>query len=316
MDSPDDKMAAMRIAVTGSTGLIGSALVRSLRADGHDVVRLVRREAREADEASWDPQRGQVDTAALAGTEAIVHLAGAGVGDHRWTAAYKQTLRDSRVLGTATIARAAAALDPLPKALVCGTAVGYYGDTGSQAVDESAPPGDGFLADLCREWEASAAPAEEAGIRTVFARTGLVVSSRGGAWGRLFPLFQLGVGGRLGSGRQYWSFISTHDHIAALRHLVDAADLSGPVNLTAPEPATNREVTAAMGRVLRRPTFLSVPRFALRIAVGEFADDITGSQRVLPKRLLDHGFTFTYPDLDEAIRAALAETRRGDQDQG
>ncbi|WP_018382313.1 TIGR01777 family oxidoreductase [Wenjunlia vitaminophila] len=295
----------MRIAVTGSTGLIGSALLHDLRADGHDVLRLVRRPARADDEVSWDPSRQVVDTDRLTGTDAVVHLAGAGVAEHRWTAAYKKTLRDSRVLGTAALAEAVAALDPPPRVLVSGSAIGFYGDTADTPVDESAPPGAGFLADLCQEWEAAAAPAEQAGIRTVFARTGLVVSSRGGAWGRLFPLFRLGLGGRLGSGRQYWSFISLKDELAALRHLLGAEGVSGPVNLTAPHPVTNREVTAAMGRALHRPTLLTVPPPALRLALGEFADDVLSSQRVLPRRLLDSGFTFTHPRIDDAIHAAL-----------
>jgi uncharacterized protein len=297
----------MRIAVTGSTGLIGSALVRSLRADGHDVRRLVRREARADDEVSWDPSgAGHVDVGRLAGTEAVVHLAAAGVGDRRWTPAYKRTIEESRVWGTAAVARAVASLDPPPKVLVSGSAVGFYGDTGDRAVDESAPPGEGFLAGVCRRWEAATAPAAEAGVRTVLARTGLVVAAGGGAWGRLFPIFRWGLGGRLGDGRQYWSFISLDDEVAALRHLVATPDLAGPVNLTAPHPVTNREVTAAMGRVLRRPAVLPVPGFALRVATGDFAEDILGSQRVLPKRLLDSGFGFAHPTIDSAIRAAVA----------
>ncbi|OAR25490.1 TIGR01777 family protein [Streptomyces sp. ERV7] len=294
----------MRIAITGSTGLIGTALGQSLRADGHDLVRLVRRPARAGDEVEWDPQRQYVDTAGLAGCEAVVHLAGAGVGDHRWTDAYKKEIRDSRVLGTAALAEALASLDVPPKVLLCGSAIGYYGDTGTRAVDEEAPPGEGFLAGVCVEWEEAAAPAQEAGIRTVFARTGLVVAPGGGAWGRLFPIFRAGLGGRLGSGRQYWSFISQHDHTAALRHLLDTPELSGPVNLTAPEPVTNREVTAAMSRVLRRPALFPVPAPAIRLVLGEFAEDVLGSQRVLPHRLLDSGFRFAFPGIDGAIRAA------------
>ncbi|GEB54129.1 TIGR01777 family oxidoreductase [Streptomyces cacaoi] len=294
----------MRIAVTGSTGLIGSALVRSLRADGHDVLRLVRRPAAAGDEVRWDPGRGQVDTDGLAGCEAVVHLAGAGVGDHRWTAAYKAELYDSRVRGTDVLARALAALEKPPHTLVMGTAIGWYGDTGERAVDESAEPGRGFLAELCRDWEAAARPAQDAGIRTVFARTGLVVSRRGGAWGRLFPLFRAGLGGRLGDGRQFWSPIALHDEVAALRFLLDG-ELAGPVNLTGPEPVTNREATAAMGRVLHRPTVFAVPAPVLRVALGEFAGDVLGSQRVLPARLLEAGFAFAFPTVNDAIRAAL-----------
>ncbi|MER5885214.1 TIGR01777 family oxidoreductase [Streptomyces sp. NPDC001941] len=294
----------MRIAITGSTGLIGSALVRSLRADGHEVLRLVRHPARTGDEVEWDPGRNHVDASGLVGCEAVVHLAGAGVGDRRWTEAYKKEIRDSRVLGTTAIAEALASLAEPPRVLVCGTALGYYGDTGTRAVDEGAPAGEGFLPSVVVEWEAAAAPAEAAGIRVAYARTGLVVAREGGAWGRLFPIFRAGLGGRLGDGRQYWSFIALHDEVAALRHIIDTESLSGPVNLTAPEPVTNREVTAAMGRVLHRPTLFAVPSFAMRLALGDFAEDVLGSQRVLPGRLLESGFTFAFPTIDEAIRAA------------
>ena len=302
-------MGTMRIAITGSGGLIGSALRRSLLDDGHEVVRLVRRPAREGDEVEWQPggrgRRGHVDVAGLVGCEGVVHLAGAGVADKRWTQAYKRELRDSRVLGTATLSEALASLDTPPRALVCGSAIGYYGDTGTRAVDESEKAGDGFLPSLCVEWEAAAGPAIDAGVRTTFARTGLVVAREGGAWGRLFPIFKAGLGGRMGDGRQYWSFIALHDHLAALRHLLETDGLSGPFNLTAPEPVTNRAVTAAMGRVLRRPTIATVPPFALRLALGEFAEDVLGSQRVVPTRLLESGFAFAFPKVDDAIRAAL-----------
>ncbi|WP_338496899.1 TIGR01777 family oxidoreductase [Streptomyces sp. SJL17-4] len=293
-----------RVAVTGASGLIGSALVRSLRADGHDVLRLVRRPALTADEVEWDPKRLYVDAAGLVGVDSVVHLAGAGVGERRWNEAYKQEIRDSRVLGTTAISQALASLAEPPESLVCGTALGWYGDTGSRAVDESAPAGTGFLPEVCVEWEAAAAPAEEAGIRVTYARTGLVVGREGGAWGRLFPVFRAGLGGRMGDGRQYWSFISLHDEVAALRHLIDTPALSGPVNLTAPEPVTNREVTAAMGRVLRRPTLFMVPAPALRVVLGDFAQDVLGSQRVLPGRLLETGFDFAFPTIDDSIRAA------------
>ncbi|MFI8432496.1 TIGR01777 family oxidoreductase [Streptomyces sp. NPDC079020] len=298
-------MLRTRIAVSGSTGLIGAALVRSLRADGHEVTRLVRRPARAGDEVEWHPRRGYVDVAGLVGCDAVVHLAGAGVGDRRWTEAYKREIRDSRVLGTAAIAEAVASLDTPPKVLLSGSAIGFYGDTGDRAVDESAPPGEGFLPSVCEEWEAATAAAEEAGVRTVHARTGLVVARRGGAWGRLFPLFKAGLGGRMGNGRQYWSFIALHDHIAAMRHILGTETLSGPVNLTGPDPVTNAEVTAAMGRVLHRPTLFTAPAPALRIALGDFAEDVLGSQRVLPRRLLDSGFTFAFPGIDAAVRAAL-----------
>lgn len=291
----------MRIAVTGASGLIGRALAADLAGRGHDVVRLVRRPPRGPDEVSWDPA-GRLDPADLAGCRAVVHLAGAGVGDKRWTAARKRVLYDSRVRGTATVAAAVAAMDVPPEVLLCGTAIGYYGDTGEHWVDEDSPAGTGFLADLVRDWEAAAEPA---GVRTVFARTGLVVAREGGAWGRLFPVFRAGLGGRLGSGRQFWSFISLYDELAALRHLLATPELAGPVNLTAPEPLTNREVTAAMGRVLHRPTLAAVPAPVLRAVLGEFAGDVLGSQRVRPKRLLESGFTFRHPGIEAAIRAAV-----------
>jgi len=298
-------MERSRIAVTGASGLIGSALVRSLTADGHEVVRLVRRAARGADEVCWDPEGEYVDAAALDGCDAVVNLAGAGVGDHRWTDAYKKTVRDSRVLGTAALAEAVAALDRPPRVWVNGSAIGFYGETGDRAVDEDAPPGDGFLPSLCVEWEEATAPVQEAGVRTVFARTGLVVAKDGGAWAKLFPLFKAGVGGRFGDGRQYWSFVALHDEVAAIRHLIDTEGLSGPFNLTAPNPLTNREITAAMGRVLRRPSLFTVPAPALKLVLGEMSGDVLGSQRVLPKRLLESGFTFTFPEIEGAIRAAL-----------
>jgi uncharacterized protein len=293
-----------RIAVAGASGLIGSALVRSLTADGHEVVRLVRRAPGGPGEVRWDPERQYVDAAGLDGCAAVVNLAGAGIGDHRWTDDYKRLIRDSRVLGTAALAEAVASLEGPPRVFVNGSAIGYYGDTGERVVDETAPPGDGFLSSLCVEWEEATAPAQEAGIRTVYARTGLVVTRRGGAFGRLFPLFRAGLGGRLGNGRQYWSFVALHDVVAALRHLVDTRELSGPVNLTAPQPVTNREITAVLGRVLHRPTLFAVPEPVLRMALGELAGDVLGSQRVVPARLLESGFTFAFPGAEEAIRAA------------
>ncbi|MER5994138.1 MULTISPECIES: TIGR01777 family oxidoreductase [Streptomyces] len=300
-------MERSRIAVAGASGLIGGALVRSLTSDGHEVRRLVRRAPRAADEVRWDPERGSVDAAGLAGCDAVVNLAGAGVGDRRWTAQYKELIRTSRVRGTAALAGAVAELaeDVRPRVFVNGSAIGYYGDTGDRAVDESAPPGEGFLPSLCVEWEAAAAPAREAGVRTVFARTGLVVARGGGAWGRLFPLFRAGLGGRLGDGRQYWSFIALHDEVAALRHLLDTDGLSGPFNLTAPHPLTNREITEAMARVLRRPTVFAVPAPVLRAVLGEMAGDVLGSARVLPARLLESGFRFAFPEIEGAVRAAL-----------
>ncbi len=300
----------MRIAVTGSTGLIGSALVGSLLADGHEVVRLVRHRGRTGPQADgttaigWNPLLMQIDRAGLAGVEAVVHLAGAGVGDHRWTDSYKREIRESRVLGTETLAAALADAEKPPRVLLSASAVGYYGQTGAQIVDEDSPAGDDFLARVCVEWEAAARPAADAGIRVVHPRTGLVLSAAGGAGARLFPLFKLGLGGRLGSGEQYWSLISLTDEVAALRFLIDRHDIAGPVNLSAPEPVTNRELTAALGRVLGRPTPFPVPEAVLRTVLGELAVEVVGSHRVVPARLLAAGFRFRHPDADSAVRAA------------
>jgi uncharacterized protein (TIGR01777 family) len=300
-------MERSRIAVAGASGLIGGALVRSLTADGHEVRRLVRGTPRTAGEIRWDPEDGRVDAAGLAGCHAVVNLAGAGVGDRRWTDAYKQRIRDSRVKGTAALAGAVASLDARerPRVFVNGSAIGYYGETGERPADESTPAGEGFLPELCVEWEGATAPAQEAGVRTVFTRTGLVVSREGGAWARLFPLFRAGAGGRMGDGSQYWSFIALHDEVAAIRHLIDTDGLSGPFNVTAPNPVTNREITAAMGRVLHRPTLFPVPAAVLRTVLGEMAGDVLGSVRVLPTRLLESGFRFAFPEIEGAIRAAL-----------
>ncbi len=295
----------MRIAVAGSSGLIGTPLVRALRADGHEVVRLVRRAPREADEARWDPVGGTVDADALAGADAVVNLAGAGIGAKRWTAAYKKELRDSRVLGTAALARAIVAAETPPKVFLAGSAIGYYGDTGDRPVDESAPAGAGFLAELCVDWEAATRPAEEAGVRVVHLRTGLVVTAEGGAWGPLMRAFRFGVGGRLGSGRQYWSFISLRDTIDAIRFLLDAEDIRGPVNLTAPEPVTNAQATQAVSRALRRPALFPVPAFALRAVLGGLAEDVLTGRPVIPTVLRQAGFGFADPTIDRALAAAL-----------
>ncbi|GAA4625630.1 TIGR01777 family oxidoreductase [Actinoallomurus vinaceus] len=294
----------MQIAITGSTGLIGSALVRALRGEGRTVLRLVRRRPAADDEIRWDPF-GEVDTASLEGVDAVVHLAGAGIGDRRWNASYRQEIRDSRVEGTRTLCRALAALRDGPAVLVSGSASGYYGDTGDRTVDEDSPSGEGFLAALCRDWEAATAPAADAGIRVVLPRPGVVLAREGGALGRLLPVFRAGLGGRLGSGRQWMSWISLADQIAALRFLIDG-DVAGPVNLTAPEPVTNAAYTAALGRALHRPTFFSVPPAVLRLALDGLADEgILVSQRILPARLTAAGFRFRHPDLDTALADIL-----------
>lgn len=297
----------VKIAISGASGLIGSALAQSLETDGHSVLRLVRRAASSVDEVEWDPTGGSVDTEALAGVDAAAHFAGAGVGDHRWTASYKREIRDSRVLGTRTLARALAGLDPKPSVLVSGSAIGYYGDTGDAAVDESTPVGDGFLAQVVAAWEASTAPAADAGIRVVHPRTGLVVAGEGGAWGRLWPLFRLGLGGRLGGGGQYWSFVSLRDDVRALRKMIDDPAMQGPYNVTAPHPVTNAEITEAMGAFLHRPAFAHVPGFVLKTVLGEMSQEVLGSARVLPTRLVEAGFHFNDPTITDALRAARPE---------
>ena len=293
----------MRIGITGASGLIGSALTTHLQQQGHETVAFVRREPRSASEISWRPGT-DLDPGRLSGLDAIVHLAGAGVGDKRWTDSYKEVIRSSRVDGTQTIARAMAAADDGPRVLVSGSAIGYYGDTGDRLTDETGPQGDGFLAGVVRDWEAAAATAVDAGVRVTFARTGLVVSSDGGAWQRLFPIFRAGLGGKLGSGKQYWSTISLTDEVRALTWLINN-DVGGPVNLVGPHPVTNAEVTRVMGEVLGRPTILPVPGFALKAVLGEFAEDTLASQRIDPAVLRSHGFTWLQPD----IRAMIATAR-------
>ncbi|GAA3387358.1 TIGR01777 family oxidoreductase [Cryptosporangium minutisporangium] len=296
----------MRIVVSGASGLIGSALVDALRLDGHEVTRLVRREPTRPDEQRWDPAGGRLDPDVLSGADAVVHLAGAGVGDRRWTSGYKATLIDSRVDGTTTIATAAARADKPPRTLISASGIDYYGDTGDREIREDAPPGNTFLADLCRAWEGSTAPAAEAGVRVVHLRTSLVLSPSGGLLGRLKPLFKLGLGGPLGTGRQYWPVVSLRDVVAAIQFLIVTESISGPVNLTTPEPVTNAEFTAEFGRQLHRPTVLKVPAFALRIALADFADEgVLRGLRAVPGVLLDHGFTFTDPTPASALRYAL-----------
>ncbi|GIH81154.1 epimerase [Planobispora longispora] len=293
--------------MTGSSGLLGTALTKALRADGARVVRLVRRAPQGADESFWNPAEGLVDPAALEGAEAVVHLAGAGIGDRRWDGPRKRELLSSRVEGTRTLATALAGLSAKPPVLLSASAIGYYGDTGDRAVDESGPSGEGFLAGLVRAWEAETEHAARAGIRTALLRTGLVLSRDGGMLPRISPIFKLGLGAPLGSGRQYWSWISMDDWVHAVRHILKNQEIEGPVNLTAPEPVTNAEFTAALGRALRRPTMpLPVPGFALRAALGEFAQEgVLIGQRVTPRRLLDTGYSFRHIHLNEALAAVL-----------
>ena len=287
---------AQRIAVTGSTGLIGSALVGHLKAEGHTVQRLVRRPALTPEEVTWDPKKGTVDLAALEGVDAIIHLAGANVGDKRWSKKYRAEILNSRLLGTTTIASAVNTLKP--SLFICASAMGYYGETGNRAVIESDRPGNDFLATVCKEWEGAADLVSD--VRTVKLRTGLVLDPADGALGKMLPLFRFGLGGKLGSGKQWWSWITLHDVIRAITFAIES-DISGPINLTSPNPATNQEFTAALARALRRPALLPVPGFALKIALGGFSAEILGSKKVLPQALTDAGFTFDYPHLAPAI---------------
>ncbi|WP_433376775.1 TIGR01777 family oxidoreductase [Streptosporangium sp. CA-115845] len=298
----------MAIIVTGSSGLLGSALVKALRADDTRVVRLVRRAPQGVDEAFWNPGKGLIDPAALQGARAVVHLAGAGIGDRRWSDDVKRELVRSRVEGTRTLVKALAELPDRPPTLLSASAIGYYGDTGDHEVDETAPPGEGFLArEVVVPWEAETVPAEEAGIRVARLRTGLVLSGAGGMLAKILPIFKLGLGAPLGSGEQYWSWISIDDWVHAVLHILGDPEISGPVNLTAPQPVTNAEFTRALGKALHRPTMpLAVPGFALRTAIGGFAEEgVLAGQRVLPRRLLESGYTFRHTRLSEALAAVL-----------
>jgi uncharacterized protein (TIGR01777 family) len=295
----------VKIAVTGASGLIGSALLPALRADGHEVVRFVRGEADAPDARSWDPSARRLDPEQLADVDAVVHLAGAGVGDKRWTDDRKRLVLQSRVDGTNTVAEAVAASGH-PEVLLSASAIGWYGDTGARLTDETAPSGDGFLAEVCRAWEAGTAAAEQAGVRTAHLRSGIVLSGRGGALARQAQVARLGLGAPLGSGRQWVSWISLPDEVAAIRHLL-TADVEGPVNLVGPAPVTNAEFTRALNRAVHRPTFpVAVPGFVLRAALGQFADEgVLIGQRVVPAVLERGGFSFAHGDVDTALRAVL-----------
>ena len=289
-------MSSKKIAITGSSGLIGSALVGHLRAQGHQVIKLVRRAPINSEEVQWDPKTGYVDLEALSGVDAVIHLAGAGVSDRRWTAKYRAEILNSRLLGTTTIANAVTQLQP--EVFISASAIGWYGETGDRAVTEEDRGGDDFLATVCREWESAADQAN--GVRVVKIRTGLVLDPTGGALSRMLLLFKLGLGGKLGNGHQYWSWITLHDQIRAIEYLLNNP-VHGVVNLTAPNPVTNQEFTAALARALKRPALIPAPAFALKIVLGGFAVEVLGSKRVIPKVLTDHGFNFDYPHIGTAL---------------
>jgi uncharacterized protein (TIGR01777 family) len=296
----------MRIVVTGSSGLIGSALVHRLTAAEHDVLQLVRRIPVGSAEARWDPGRGELDPAHLQGAHAVIHLSGAGIGDERWTEERKRVIETSRVESTALLAETLAAMDGGPSVLLSASAIGYYGDRGGVELTEDSSPGDDFLAGVTVRWEAATAAAEAAGLRVAHLRTGIVLDQTGGALGKMLLPFKLGIGGRIGDGRQWWSWIAIEDQIRAIQHLL-ASELSGPVNLTAPNPVTNAEFTEVLGSVLGRPTVLPTPRFGLNVLLGkELAEALLyTSARVLPTRLEADGFEFTFPRLEPALRELL-----------
>jgi len=303
-------VSSKKIVITGASGLIGSALADTLRKRGDDVVALTRGSG----PASWNPQTGDLDLGLIEGADAVVNLSGASIGPSsilqaptmRWTSGRKQEILDSRVQSTSVLAAAIAATDDKPDVFVSGSAIGFYGDTGDQAVDESAPRGDGFLADVVAAWEAAALPASEAGVRTPLARTGIVLASHGGALAPLLPLYKAGLFGTIGSGEQWWSWITLRDEVRAIEFLIDG-DLDGPVNLTAPGPVTQRAFSGEVGTVLKRPTVVPAPKFALDLMLGKgLAEAIGyGSTRVLPTRLDEAGFAFTSPSLDVGLAEVL-----------
>ena len=295
----------MRIAITGASGLIGKALVSHLRSGGHEVVRLVRRPPAGADERSWDPARG-VEPGALDGVDAVVNLSGANLAEGRWTARRKAELRDSRLIPTRVLAEALAGRPSPPKVLVSSSAIGYYGDRGDELLTERSPAGEGFLPRLCAGWEQAAAPAAAAGIRVVWTRSGIVLSREGGALAKMLTPFRVGVGGVLGQGTQYMSWIAMDDLLGAIDHVLVDDAVSGPVNTVVPTPVTNREFTKTLARVLRRPAVAPVPALALRLLYGEMADAaLLASTRVVPDRLRAAGFRFRFPELEPALRHTL-----------
>jgi uncharacterized protein (TIGR01777 family) len=296
----------MHIVVTGASGLIGSALLPRLSADGHRVTRLVRSQPAPGEAAiRWDPEAGSLDAKSLEGIDAAVHLAGENIAA-RWTAEKKRRIRDSRVNGTRLLSDTLARLERPPQALVCASAIGYYGDRGDELLSEESPPGRGFLAEVCQAWEAAADAARHKGIRVVHLRFGVVLSPAGGALAKMLPPFRLGLGGPLGSGRQYMSWIAIDDAVGAIQHALATEALQGPANAAAPNPVRNREFTRALARVLRRPALVPMPAFAARLLFGEMADELLlASARVQPAKLLATGYTFRYPELEGALRHLL-----------
>ena len=295
------------IAISGATGLVGTALIESFGKSDARLLTVTRNTARQSiDDVIWCPKSGIVNPARLEGMDAFVHLAGENIATGRWTDSTKSRIRDSRVEGTRAVASTLARLDRKPSVLVCASAIGFYGDRGSQILDESAEAGTGFLADVCRDWEAAAQPAEDADIRVVHLRIVVIISRHGGALPQMLTPFKLGVGGRIGHGRQYWSWVSLEDVVGAIRHVIDHEPIRGAVNCVAPEPVTNNHFTKTLGGVLRRPTIFPMPAFAARLAIGEMADDLLlSSTRVVPRRLEASGYRFRQPDLMHALETEI-----------
>lgn len=296
----------MKVLVTGSTGLIGSALVDHLANQGYQVARLVRGSGGlSEDEIRWDPEQNEIEAEKLPGVEAVVHLAGESIGARRWTASQKIRIRDSRINGTSLLSEALARLDPGPKVLLTASALGFYGDRGAEVLGEDADPGTDFLAGVTREWEKAGEPASAAGIRVVNMRFGLVLDAKADLIRRMLPLFKLGLGGKLGNGRQYTSWITLHDLTRAIEHAIVTSHLGGPVNMSSPNPVTNYEFTKTLGRIVSRPTVFAVPRLALRLGIGEMADTMLASVRMSPDKLVASGFEFDRPILEPALREIL-----------
>lgn len=298
----------MRILVSGSSGLVGSALIPSLTAAGHDVVRLVRSKSanRSKELASWDPAKGQIDVSGLSDIDAVVHLAGESIASGRWNAERKARIRDSRIQGTRLLAETLAKLPAPPKVFVCASAIGFYGDRGDEVLSESSSPGTGFLADVCREWETACDPLQRSGTRVVNLRFGVVLSRQGGALKQMLLPFQMGAGGILGNGKQYMSVVSLKDAVGVIEFVLGNSGVAGPVNVVCPQPVTNYDYTKALGKVLHRPTIFPVPGFAARLAFGEMADALLlSSSRVVPERLLAGGYQFRDPTVEAALRSAL-----------
>jgi uncharacterized protein (TIGR01777 family) len=296
----------MHILVTGATGLVGSKLLPLLKAEGHEVTSLTRRAGRNSSDRTWNPDSGSLPASTLEGIDAVIHLAGENIGDSRWTAAKKKRIRDSRVIGTRLLAEAAAKSGQV-KAFVSASAIGFYGDRGNEELTEASSPGTGFLPNVCREWESAAEPARAAGIRVVNLRLGVVMAKEGGALAKMLLPFKMCVGGIIGSGQQYWSWLTVNEAARMFQFAVNNESLSGPVNAVAPSPSTNYEFTKALGRVLHRPTIFPLPGFVAKVVLGEMAQDlILASTRVLPTRLKQAGYQFADPDLEKAIAAALS----------